>query len=270
MKAVVTSMIANLHAKPEATSELIDEVLYGMTVEILELCGESWLKVRTSYRYEGYCQKEHVLIDDEITKQWQNEAQHIIIQNFADLLRGPKIQNEKIITLVKGSIVQLLEDENLNHEWSKVKLVTGEVGYTRTQWIQEKVKEINISEEEFRERVVQTAVSYLKTPYRWGGKTPLGIDCSGLCMMSYMLNGSIIYRDAKIVEGFPVKQIPFVQIQKGDLIYFPGHIAMYMGDDLYVHSSLGGNEVSINSLNEKHPNYRQDLATTITAIGSIF
>jgi len=45
---------------------------------------------------------------------------------------------------------------------------------------------------------------------------------------------------------------------------------MYIGDTLYVHSSLDGNEVNINSLDEQHPLYRKDLATTITAIGSIF
>ncbi len=171
--------------------------------------------------------------------------------------------------MVKGSFVTLASDSELDNEWSKVKLATGEVGYTRSYWIRKSNIE-NVSEEEFRENVVQTALSYLTTPYRWGGKSPLGIDCSGLCSMAYMLNGVLIYRDAKIVEGFPIKVIPLDQIQKGDLLYFPGHIAMYVGDGLYVHSSLGGNEVSINSLNEKHPHYRKDLATSITAVGTLF
>ncbi|PKC51637.1 hypothetical protein RhiirA1_483297, partial [Rhizophagus irregularis] len=48
-----------------------------------------------------------------------------------------------------------------------------EIGYTRTKWIQEKIQEIKVPEKDFRERVVQTALSYLKTPYRWGGKTPI-------------------------------------------------------------------------------------------------
>lgn len=134
----------------------------------------------------------------------------------------------------------------------------------------EKLELNGVLEEDFRNRVVQTALSYLTTPYRWGGKSPLGIDCSGLCSMAYMLNGVVIYRDAKIVDRFPIKEINIEHIQKGDLLYFPGHIAMYMGDDLYVHSSLGGNEVSINSLNKNHINYREDLATTITAVGSLF
>lgn len=269
MKALVNDMIVNLHAKPDTRSELIDEVLYGMTVNILEFCDDSWVRVQTVYRYEGYCLKEKLLIDEAKAIRWEEEAKNIIIQNFADILSEPKIQSNKIATLVKGSYITLVEESDLHSEWSKVRLANGELGYTRSYWIRKSIIE-KISEEEFRENVVETALSYLTTPYRWGGKSPLGIDCSGLCSMAYMLNGVFIYRDAKIVEGFPIKEISFEQIQKGDLLYFPGHIAMYMGDGLYVHSSLGGNEVNINSLNESHPQYRRDLATSITAIGSLF
>ncbi|XRD26435.1 SH3 domain-containing protein [Lysinibacillus fusiformis] len=65
MKSIVTAMIANLHAKPDETSELIDEVLYGMTVDILTDCHEDWVYVQTAYRYKGYCQKADLLLDEE-------------------------------------------------------------------------------------------------------------------------------------------------------------------------------------------------------------
>ncbi|MDN4494511.1 C40 family peptidase [Ureibacillus aquaedulcis] len=269
MKAIIKSMVANLHAEANANSELIDEGLYGMVVEIVEQ-RDDWCYVRTPYRYEGFCKSIELIVDSAKATEWQEEANYIISQGFADVLLGPKIQNAKLITLVRGSIVRVLPNEELDQEWAMIELATGEVGYTRKQWISEKVEQNVLTEENFREQVVQTALSYLTTPYRWGGKSPLGIDCSGLCSMAYMLNGVIIYRDAKIADGFPIKEISIEQIQKGDLLYFPGHIAMYMGDGLYVHSSLGGNEVSINSLNKEHIHYRDDLATTITAVGSLF
>ncbi|MBM7609861.1 hypothetical protein JOD29_003137 [Lysinibacillus composti] len=270
MKAIVTRMIANLHKAPSELSELIDEALYGMTVNILEDVDANWVRVQTTYRYEGYCKKEYLLIDETRTDAWLNEATFVIKQNFADILIKPKIQSTKVTTLVKGSIVRFLERDDLEAEWAAIGLPTGEIGYARKHWIQERTVEKNRSEDELRENIVQTALSYLNTPYRWGGKSPVGIDCSGLCSMAYLLNGIIIYRDAKIMDGFPIKEIPLEEIKKGDLLYFPGHIAMYLGDEQYVHSSLGGNEVSINSLNENHLNYRKDLATTITAIGSFF
>lgn len=270
MNAIVKSMIANLHAKPDEASELVDEVLYGMTVEIMEDIDENWAHIQTAYRYEGYCQKAKLIVDKTKTDTWRQEGNHFINQSFADVLQQPRIQSAKMITLVKGSIICSITNDELDYEWVTVQLVSGETGYVRRQWLQEKIPENSLSEQQIRENVVQTALSYLAAPYRWGGKSPLGIDCSGLCSMAYMLNGVLIYRDAKIVEGFPIKQIAFEFLQKGDLLYFPDHIALYIGDDLYVHSSLGGNEVNINSLNELHPLYRKDLATTITAVGSLF
>lgn len=269
MKAIVKAMIANLHAEPNLLAELVDEVLYGMAVEILDEPNSDWVLVRTAYRYEGYCQKVHLLIDELQANIWENEASYVVGHSFADVLHEPRIQSAKIITLVKGSIIRYIQNDDISKEWATVQLATGEMGYTRTMWIHSKINN-HLSEKQLREGVVQTALSYIKTPYRWGGKTPLGIDCSGLCSMAYMLNGVYIYRDAGIKDGFPIKEISFEQIQPGDLLFFPGHIAMYIGDNKYVHSSLGGNEVSINSLDKQHPDYREDLATNITAVGSLF
>jgi len=270
VNAIVTSMIANLHAKPEVVSEKVDELLYGMVVRIIEVVDKNWIRIQTAYRYEGYCQKDNFLVDAAKTDIWLQEANHFISQSFADVLQEPRIQSPKMMTLVKGSIICSTAIGELDPEWAAVQLVAGEIGYVRRQWLQEKIPENSLSEQQLRENVVQTALSYVATPYRWGGKSPLGIDCSGLCSMVYMLNGVYIYRDAKIVEGFPIKEISLEHIQKGDLLYFPGHIALYIGDNLYVHSSLAGNEVNINSLDEQHQQYRKDLATSITAVGSLF
>jgi gamma-D-glutamyl-L-lysine dipeptidyl-peptidase len=269
MKAIVKAMIANLYAEPNQSAELIDEVLYGMAVHILEEPDSEWVLVRTAYQYEGYCQKADLLLDEQQVNTWVNEAAYVVGHNFADVLQEPRIRSAKMTTLVKGSPIHCIQNDEVDKEWATVQLATGETGYTRTMWLHKKIND-PLSEKELREGVIQTALSYLKTPYRWGGKSPLGIDCSGLCSMAYLLNGVYIYRDARIEEGFPIKEISFEHIQPGDLLYFPGHIAMYIGDHKYVHSSLGGNEVNINSLDKQHPDYREDLATTITAVGSLF
>lgn len=127
-------------------------------------------------------------------------------------------------------------------------------------------------EQQFREQVAETALSYLGVQYRWGGKSTAGIDCSGLTSTSYMLNGVLTYRDAQIQEGFPVHEISPEQIKKGDLLYFPGHIALYLGDGRYVHSTgqIGSGGVVINSLNPQDEDYREDLVQCLKAVGSIF
>ena len=123
-----------------------------------------------------------------------------------------------------------------------------------------------------RRAVTDAARLYAGSHYRWAGKTPAGIDCSGLCSMAYLLNGIAIYRDADIREGFPVHTITREQMKEGDLLFFPGHVGMYLGDGMYIHSTAraGSDGVTINSLEEGSPLYRQDLAEGITMIGSIF
>ena len=113
---------------------------------------------------------------------------------------------------------------------------------------------------------------YRRTHYRWGGKSPLGIDCSGLVSMSYLLNGIVIWRDASIREGFPVHAIELKDAKAGDLLFFPGHVAMYMGNGRYIHSTgkAGSDGVTFNSLDPDAPDFRADLKEQLTGVGSIF
>ncbi|MDO4265559.1 MAG: C40 family peptidase [Eubacteriales bacterium] len=136
----------------------------------------------------------------------------------------------------------------------------------------------------FRHNVAETAKLYLGTQYRWAGKTAMGIDCSGLCSMAYMLNGVYIYRDARMEAGYPVHEIVSAEewkqdrsaalsrMKEGDLIYYKGHITMYLGDGRYIHATgkAGSDGVVINSFNENDADYRADLAKEVLAVGSIF
>ncbi len=207
-----------------------------------------------------------------------NKLDKMLINHYAvDVRNLAKVQGVTLITLTKGSIVTVINDDTLeDKEWVKTKLIDGRIGYIKRKFLSDIIelqdyKNFTMDEEEgFRKNVVKTAHEYMTTQYKWGGKSPLGIDCSGLTSMAYMLNGVLIYRDAKIVEGYPVCEIKFADLKLGDLIYFPGHIAMYIGNDEYIHSSASNDGVYINSFNKDSNLYREDLATTITYCGSIF
>ena len=127
-------------------------------------------------------------------------------------------------------------------------------------------------EDAFRFSVCQTARLYLGRQYRWGGKSGRGIDCSGLVSSAYMQHGVLIYRDAQIKEGWPVHEIRFEDKKAGDLIFFEGHVAMYLGGNKYIHSTgaavSGG--VVVNSFDPNDSRYREDLAKGVLAVGSIF
>ena len=71
-----------------------------------------------------------------------------------------------------------------------------------------------------REDLVKTAYLYLNAPYLWGGKSPLGIDCSGLSQMVYRINGYQLHRDAsqQAKQGLTLSFIE--ESQAGDLAFF--------------------------------------------------
>jgi hypothetical protein len=241
--------------------------------------------VRTFYGYSGFIRKEEMeLVSLNELKSWEESGLMVTDGIYVDILSLPKVQGVRLLSLFRGSLIKVLSFDSETEGWAKVELLDGRVGYMRNQFLRKKEfsqsglwtgelpqKEI-VDEASFRKSVVETAKQYLGTQYRWGGRSTAGIDCSGLTSESYLLNGILTFRDARIEPGFPVHEIPKDEMLPGDLMYFPGHIAMYLGNGAYIHSTgkIGSGGVVINSLNPKAEDYRADLAESWYASGSIF
>jgi hypothetical protein len=269
--AVVSKTIGVLKNEPKENSENVDEVLFGMNVEIFKETTHNWFYIRTHYNYQGYIKGTNLIINDVISKKWEEEKNVVVINSFADILNKPEAYGYPIESLTRGANLISANEVSKDNKFVKVQLPNSQMGWVRKSFISNFKKSYNIQDEiNLRENLAQTALSYLGTQYRWGGKTPLGIDCSGLCSMAYMLNGILIYRDAKIKEGFPIKEIPFNKIKKGDLIFFPGHVAMYLENGNYVHSSNSNDVVKVNSFIKNADNYNEYLDKSPKRYGSIF
>lgn len=256
------------------TSTIQDEGLYGMLVEILEYVDRDWVKIRTHYRYEGYVPiKDLFLLNESQKSSWERneENKRIIEKPYIDVLACAKVQGIILASLTRGAIVTLLAYEP--EGWARIRLNDGREGYVKENVLGAFYSKPSSKQEDcLRKKIVQTALSYLDSPYKWGGKSPLGIDCSGLTSMAYLLNGIVIYRDAKIKDGFPIHSIEFKDRKLADLFYFPGHVAMYIGNDHYIHATAhnGYDGVVINSIQPKSPIYRADLMESLYAVGSYF
>ena len=272
MKAIINTAVCRMYSAPTRECTVEDEALYGMIAEILEETAPGWVKVETHYRYRGVVPACELIIGDEAAEAWGALPKKVIRnKNCCDVLSEPRVQGIHLAHLVRGCVVAVIGEPA--DGWQQVQLADGRKGYVMAGILGEHhTAPCADDENALRAALVEAALLYQGTHYRWGGKSPMGIDCSGMVSMAYMLCGVLIYRDAHIAEGFPIHAISREQLKKGDLLFFPGHVAMYMGDGLYCHSTAhaGDDGFTINSLDPASPLYREDLANGITQIGSYF
>lgn len=267
--AVIKEGTASLWSAPKEGAERVDEALCGTGAEILESSG-AYRRIRTAYQYEGWV-LERALEPLVSPKNWEDANKVVVRALFADVQVAPSVRTPCLCTLPRGALV--CRENTAADGWQGVALPDGRPGFLPAAALCELPHGIaGQSQARFRNSVVRTALSYLGVPYRWGGKTPAGIDCSGLCFMAYQLNGVTIFRDARIEPGFPIHQIPFRRAGPGDLLYFPGHVAMLIGGGRYVHATAGNgcHGVVVNSLNARSREYRADLPAKLLAVGSLF
>lgn len=95
--------------------------------------------------------------------------------------------------------------------------------------------------------IVEAAYSQLGVPYVWGGSTPgKALDCSGLTQYCYAQAGIRIshYTGSQYEE---LRRIPLSEAKPGDILYRSGHVAIYIGDDRYIHEPRTGDVCRIAS-----------------------
>ena len=269
-------------------------------------------EVVSFYGYRGYVDRRELQFVREEELWEYLGADLVLVGRATDVLSLPKVQGVRMLELERGGVLrrqhETAEEAEAHKGWAKVLLTDGRTGYVRDVALEPVRYEMTAvfsqreglafndalaealtttagrlvpdavarwyggSEDAFRAAVCAQAKKYRGTEYRWGGKSGRGIDCSGLVSSAYMQCGVLIYRDAKIVEGWPMHEVAFEDKKSGDALFFPGHVALYLGEGRYIHSTgaavSGG--VVINSLEPEDPLYRDDLVKSLYAVGSVF
>jgi cell wall-associated NlpC family hydrolase len=117
---------------------------------------------------------------------------------------------------------------------------------------------------------VSIAERFAGAPYLWGGKTMLGIDCSGLVQIALSACGIACPRDSDMQEralGTPVEAASF-KFTRGDLIFWRGHVAIARDRDMLVHANAFHMSVAIEPAAEAIARIRA-LGSEITGVGRL-
>jgi cell wall-associated NlpC family hydrolase len=100
--------------------------------------------------------------------------------------------------------------------------------------------------------VIEIAARYVGTPYAYGGATPDGFDCSGFTSYVYAQLGITLPR-ASADQLYAGVQVPRDQAQPGDLVWSPGHVGIYAGDNTMIDSPRPGKSVQFREMWQSNP-----------------
>jgi cell wall-associated NlpC family hydrolase len=141
-----------------------------------------------------------------------------------------------------GTALEVLGQEGA---WLRVALLTQREGFVRASLVmpleqQRVAKPTNIT---------SLAQDFLQAPYVWGGVSAWGLDCSGLVQTVFAAHGIALPRDSDQQEacGHPLS---LVDAKAADLVFFEGHVGIYLGEGLMIHANAKHMRVTINPVHE--------------------
>jgi hypothetical protein len=207
--------IAPIRLESSNASEMVSQVLYGETFKIIET-KKQWSKIRLTHdNYEGWIDhKQYIEIKDQEYKSLINKKHHYSKDLISFLTHNDKTLSTITIGAQISSCHFLQDVFETTIKKSKIK----------------------------KSHLVENALLFLNAPYLWGGRTPLGIDCSGFTQMVYRLNNYYLPRDAS-QQATQGETLSFIEeSEPGDLAFFDDqdgkiiHVGIIMYDNYIIHA----------------------------------
>lgn len=218
--------IVPLRGRPDEAASQTSELLYGETFTVFEE-KEGWAWGQgESDGYVGYA-RSYGLTAEPV------EPTHQVGALRAFLYPEPHFKTPPLKALSLGARVRVVERAK---------------GYSRVApegW----VPDVALASLDLRaEDHVATAMRFLGVPYLWGGRSSLGIDCSGLVQVALAQAGIAAPRDTYLqVEavGELVGRAGDVAMKRGDIVFFPKHVGFMVDGETLIHANVAAMAVSL-------------------------
>ena len=216
LHAVCSLACAPMRLEPSHKSEMTNQLLFGERCRVLQRQENFW---EVEAEFDGY---RGWIVGDQLAECQEAGVGETVL---VDELLATVVSERRTLHLPLGAVLQvdlagghIMNGERFQYE--------GAVRGTE--------KPVNAA------RLLEYGRRYLETPYQWGGRTPWGIDCSGLTQMVFRAFGVALLRDStqQITQGMAVES--FADLMPGDLAFFIGvghHVGIVCGEGEILHSS---------------------------------
>ena len=241
-RAQVTVPVIALRPQPDLARGIDTELLLGEDVDVFERKdGWAWVKA-VSDGYVGY-------LPEETIGEGLAAPTHVVVPQRTFLYREPELRKPYTQVLSIGSRVRVTgtAEARGNHY---VVLEDGTAIFAKH------VQPIGYND---GGDYADVALRFLETPYLWGGKSGLGIDCSGLVQLTLQMTGRWSPRDTDMQAaglGLPIAR---EELKRGDFVFWKGHVAIMEDPETIVHAN--GHTMTV---------AREDFAAAVERIGWLY
>ncbi|MFO7978724.1 MAG: C40 family peptidase [Bacteroidales bacterium] len=217
--------VAAMRREPSHRSELVNQLVFGDPFEILEHHQE-WCLIRMAFDgYQGWINLNQMSPLDQV--EWQ------------------AIQSQTTKT-VSTDLIQVLEDKTRDTRFAVGPGCSfpffDQGRFSLSGKVYEYPGEVFTSKYPAYDQVGRHAMIFLNTPYLWGGRSPMGIDCSGLTQLAYKMAGITIARDASLQAQHGQTIHLINEAQPGDLLFFDNeeqqitHVGILINEGHIIHA----------------------------------
>ncbi|NTF85693.1 C40 family peptidase [Agrobacterium rhizogenes] len=219
-RAQVTVPVVALRPQPDLARGIDTELLLGEDVTVFERKdGWAWVKA-VSDGYVGY-------LPEDAIREGLVAPTHIVVPQRTFLYPEPELRKPYTGVLSMGSRIRVTgtAEARGNHY---VVLEDGTAIFAKH------VQPIGYND---GGDYVDVAAKFMETPYLWGGRSGLGVDCSSLIQLALLMTGRAAPRDSDMQAAGLGEPIAREELKRGDFVFWTGHAAVMEDAETIIHAN---------------------------------